>query len=296
MNYKNKKVILVGGSGFIGTQLALKLQNQGACVIIVDPYPSSLKNIEYIKSDLTTFPDFEALQNPEVVINLAGAPIFGRWNKKFKEKVKSSRINTTRNLVLKFKDPVYKPKFFVSTSAIGVYGDRRDELLDEDSKTIQNTYLAQVAHEWEQEALRAQNDSVEVRIVRNGHVLGRGGLVAVMKKIFMWGIGGHLGSGKQYMSFVSIEKCIETYLTAPDINATILNAVSVESISNKDFSKKLARVLRRPCLFRIPLWSIRLLYRDFGKEIVTSQRVSSKYAHQKEDITEVLKQIIRANP
>lgn len=292
MNYENKKVIIIGGSGFIGTQLAIQLQKRGAQVVIVDPYPSSLKDVEYVKSDLNTFPDLKILQNPEVVFNLAGVPIFGRWNKKYKEKVKSSRINTTRNLILKFKDPLYKPKFFVSTSAIGVYGDRGDETLDEDSKTLQNTYLAQVAHEWEQEALTGQKEGIEVRIVRNGHVLGKGGLIAVMKKIFKWGIGGYLSSGKQYMSFVSIEECVETYLNAPNTSSIILNAVSIDSISNKDFSKMLGHILRRPCLFKIPLWSIQLLYGDFAKEIVTSQRVTSKYVDKKEDIKQVLVHIL----
>lgn len=293
MNYTNKKVIIVGGSGFIGTQLALGLQNQGARVVVVDPYPSSLKNIEYIKSDLTIFPDFEALQNPEVVFNLAGVPIFGRWNKEYKEKVKSSRINTTRNLILKFQNPLYKPKFFVSTSAIGVYGDRGDEMLDENSKCVQDSFLAQLAYDWEQEALFAKQLDIEVRIVRNAHVLGGGGILDVMQKIFKWGIGGPLGKGSQYMSFVSITQCVQAYLNAPFTTDQIKNAVSIEPITNKYFSKLLAKILKVPCLFTVPVWVMSIMYGEFAKEIVTSQRVYSAYEPVFEDIEEIIKEYVQ---
>ena len=292
MEYYQKKIIIVGGSGFIGTQLALRLQMRGAHVVIMDPRPSPLKNIEYIKSDLQTIPDFEILQKPYIVFNLAGVPIFGKWNKKYKELIKSSRINTTHNLVEKFKNPLYRPRFFVSTSAIGVYGDRGDEILHENSSLIQNTYLAQVSYDWEQEALKAQEYDVEVRIVRNGHVLGNGGILDVMKKIFKWGIGGFLGSGKQYMSFVSIQKSVEIYIQAPFVESTFINAVSVEPLTNKKFSKTLARQMKRPCLFRIPVFAIRLLYGDFGKEIITSQRVYTIFDSKLENIDSILKENI----
>ncbi len=290
--YQGKKVIIVGGSGFIGTQLALELERQGAQVVIVDPYPSPLKTVTYIKSDLHIIPDFEALQNPYVVFNLAGVPIFGRWNKKYKEKINSSRIIPIQNLILKFQNTVYRPEYFVSTSAIGIYGDRGDEVLDENSKTRQDSFLAQVAHKWEQEALLAKQLGVEVRIIRNAHVLGKGGILGVLTKIFKWWIGGSLGSGKQYMSFVSIEECINLYIHAPFLNNQIKNAVSIKPLTNKDFSKLLARVLKVPCLFRIPVWGIGLLYGEFAKEIVTSQRVVSLYNPAQENITDVLEKII----
>jgi uncharacterized protein (TIGR01777 family) len=290
MQYQNKKVIIIGGSGFVGTQLALYLQNEGALVVIVDPRPTSLKNVMYIKSDLQYFSDFDVLQKSFAVFNLAGIPIFGRWNKKYKEQVRTSRILTTHNIIEKFKNPIYRPDFFVSTSAIGVYGDRGDELLNEYSKTIPNTYLAKVAHDWEQEALNAEELGVQVRIIRNAHVLGRGGILGVLKKVFKTGLGGSLGNGKQYMSFVSIEKCIQAYADAPFSDLIIKNAVSIEPLQNKKFSQKIAQILSRPCLFRIPVWSIRLIYGEFGREIVTSQRVHTISKQSFEDIGKVLKE------
>jgi uncharacterized protein (TIGR01777 family) len=290
--YQDKKVIIVGGSGFIGTQLALELQKQGAQVVIVDPYPSPLKTVTYIKSDLQTIPHFDALRNPFVVFNLAGVPIFGRWTKKYKTKLRESRINTTRTLVQKFENPEYRPEFFVSTSAIGVYGNRGDEKLNENSETKQDSFLAQLAHDWEQEACKAKHLDIDVRIIRNAHVLGKGGILGVLRKIFSLGIGGSLGKGTQYMSFVSIQKCIETYVVAPFLNTEYVNAVSIEPISNKEFSKRLAKVLHVPCLFRIPIWGMSLLYGEFAKEIVTSQRVYSAYNPVSEDLETILKDFI----
>jgi uncharacterized protein (TIGR01777 family) len=293
MNYKNKKVILIGGSGFIGTQIAKALYRQGAHIVILDPHPTSLDFVTYIKSDLKTLPDFDAIKNPFIVINLAGVPIFGRWNKTYKEKIKTSRIDVTRILVEKFKHSEFRPEYFINTSAIGVFGDREDEILNEHSETKANTYLAQIAYDWEQEALQAEKYGVHVKIVRNAHVLGKGGLLAVMKKIFAWGIGGHLGRGDQYMSFVSIDRCVQTYLQAPFVDSKIIHAVSIEPLTNKEFSKILAHILHRPCLFFIPVFAMRILYGDFAKEIVTSQRVVSLYNTEKEDIKDVLIALVK---
>lgn len=290
--YQNKKVIIVGGSGFIGTQLTLALLKQGARVAIIDPMPSRVEGVIYVKSDFSTLPNFEALQKPFAVFNLAGVPIFGRWNKKYKQKLRESRINTTRMLVEKFENPIYKPEFFVSTSAIGVYGNRADEMLDENSKCIQDSFLAQLAHDWEQEALRAIESGVAVKIVRNAHVLGKGGILGVLTKIFKLGIGGSLGKGTQYMSFVSIEKCVQTYLNAPFVEHSILNAVSIEPISNKEFSKRLAKILGVPCVFKIPVLAMLLMYGEFAKEIVTSQRVYTAHNPEFEDLEEVIIKVV----
>jgi uncharacterized protein len=293
MNYKNKKVILVGGSGFIGTQLAHALHTQGAEVVIIDPAPSKLSFVQYIKSDLHTIADFEILQNPFAVFNLAGVPIFARWNKEYKEKIRTSRIDTTRTLVQKFQNPLYRPTHFVTTSAIGVYGDRGEEILNENSSCIQNTYLAQVAYDWEQEALRAQETGVSVRIVRNGHVLGKGGLLGVMKKLFLYGGGAILGTGRHYLSMVSIERCVQTYLEAPFKEDVVSNAVSLQPVTNKVFSKKIAHVLHRPCWLSVPVWLLRIVYGEFAREITSSQRVYTIHNTSFEDLTAVLEKNLR---
>jgi uncharacterized protein len=292
MRYQNKKVILVGGSGFIGTQIAYALLKEGAQVVIVDPIPTRIEEVIYIQSDFSTLPNFDALKNPFVVINLAGVSIFGRWTKGYKNKIRESRINTTRMLVQKFENPEYRPHFFISTSAIGVYGNRRDETLDENSKCVQDSFLAQVAHEWEQEALLAKQLDVEVRIIRNAHVLGRGGILGVMQKIFKLGIGGSLGKGFQYMSFVSIEECVRAYLNAPFTTHQVKNAVSLEPVMNKEFSKILAGLLKVPYLFRIPFFGMYLVYGEFAKEIITSQRVYTLYEPQKENIEDIIKKYL----
>lgn len=292
MNYKDKKVVLIGGSGFIGTQLALRLMSLGANVVVVDPYPSSLKEVAYVQSDLVTYPKNQALEKPFAVFNLAGVPIFGRWTKSYKALVRSSRIDTTRVIVDAFKDEAYRPQYLVSTSAIGVYGDRGNDLLDENSVTVANTYLAQVAADWESEAGRAQGYGVFVRIVRNAHVLGKGGILGVLQKVFRTGLGGSLGNGRQYMSFVSMERCLDAYLNAPFEENTIKNAVSIEPITNHDFSKLLARLLGRPCLFRIPVWAMSIVYGEFAREIVTSQRVFTAFDPRREDLEDILRKLL----
>ncbi len=293
MDYSDKKVILVGGSGFIGTQLALRLLSQGAHVVVVDPRPSPLKEVEYVKSDLTSYPDNELLEKPFAVFNLAGVPIFGRWTKSYKQLVRSSRVDTTHVLVEAFQNEAYRPAYLVSTSAIGVYGDRGNDMLDENSKTVANTYLAQVAHDWETEARRAHVYGVTVRIVRNAHVLGKGGILGTLQKVFNTGLGGSLGSGKQYMSFVSMDRCLGAYVQAPFQEETIKNAVSIEPITNRDFSKLLARLMGRPCLFNIPVWAMSLVYGEFAREIVTSQRVFTAFDPQPEDLEVVLRKLLK---
>jgi uncharacterized protein (TIGR01777 family) len=293
MNYSGEKVIIVGGSGFVGTQLSKELLSLGAHVVVVDPKPSSVQGVEYVQSDLSFVPSFESLHRPFVVFNLAGVPIFGRWNESYKKAIRASRVDIAHKLSVKFSDPAFAPEFFVSTSAIGVFGDRGDEVLDEESQTRSDTYLAQVAHDWEQAAFEAERFNVGVRIVRNAHILGRGGILSVMRNIFKWGIGGTLSSGRQYMSFVSIEECVKTYLEAPFSKHKILHAVSIEPATNQEFSHTLARAMRRPCMFRIPLFAMRLLYGEFADEIVTSQRVVSLYRTPGESLEEILKRSLK---
>jgi uncharacterized protein (TIGR01777 family) len=293
MNYSGKKVVIVGGSGFVGTCLARELLALGARVIIVDPKQSSLAGVEYLQSDLSYVPSFEALQRPFVVFNLAGVPIFGRWTSEYKKAIRSSRVDITSKLSVKFSDPMFAPECFVSTSAIGIFGDRGDEVLDEGSQTRQDTYLAQVSSDWEDAARKAEAFGVRVRIVRNAHVLGRGGILSVLRGIFRWGIGGTLSSGDQYMSFVSIDECVRTYLEAPFSDRQVVHAVSVAPVTNREFSRTLARVMYRPCLFRIPMFAMRMLYGEFASEIVTSQRVVSLYRSGDERLEEVLRASLR---
>ncbi len=293
MNYSDKKVILVGGSGFIGTQLSLKLLSLGARVVVIDPRPSPLKEVAYVKSDLTSYPDNELLENPFAIFNLAGVPIFGRWTKSYKQLVRSSRIDTTHVLVEAFQNVTYRPEYLVSTSAIGVYGDRGNDMLDENSKTVANTYLAQVASDWETEARQANKYGVNVRIIRNAHVLGKGGILGTLRKTFMTGLGGSLGSGRQYMSFVSMDRCLNAYVSAPFEEETIKNAVSIEPITNRDFSHMLARLMGRPCMFRIPVWAMAIVYGEFAQEIVTSQRVFTAFEPRREELEDVLKTLLK---
>lgn len=295
MDYSDKKVILVGGSGFIGTQLALRLLSQGARVVVIDPRPSPLKEVVYVKSDLTSYPEDELLEKPFAIFNLAGVPIFGRWTKSYKKLVRSSRIDTTRVLVEALQNERYRPEYLVSTSAIGVYGDRGNDMLDENSKPVANTYLAQVAAEWEAEAWRAREYGVSVHIVRNAHVLGKGGILGTLQKVFKTGLGGPLGSGRQYMSFVSMDKCLDAYVRAPFEENAIKNAVSIEPVTNRDFSHMLARLMGRPCLFRIPVWAMSIVYGEFAREIVTSQRVFTAFEPRHEDLEEVLKSLLSKN-
>lgn len=273
---KTKKVIITGGSGFLGSHLAKKLLEKGYSVVSLDIAAPQIEDVSFVEANmLAGVPEDSQLADPYSVINLAGKNIFGRWNDEFKELVYKTRVTGTKNLVQLFENERFRPEVFVSASAAGYYGDRGDEKLSVDSKPGDG-FLARVSRDWESAAKEARRFGVSTSIIRNGHILGDGGLLGVLLPFYRLGLGGPLGSGGQWFPWIHIEDICNLYAAAiADGTEETVNAVAPDQVRNKEFSQALASVLSRPHIFRIPGWALRLLYGEFGEEMRFSQRIET---------------------
>jgi hypothetical protein len=208
-----------------------------------------------------------------VIINLAGASIFGRWTPQHKERIHKSRIETTSNLVDAI--PHGRAPVLFSTSAVGYYGFHGDEVLDETAPAGAD-FLATLASQWEAEALRAQHKGARVVITRFGIVLGTdGGALQQMIRPFRWFVGGPLGSGAQWLSWIHIEDLVRAFLHLLDREdlTGAFNFTSPEPVPNRDFARAVGKVLRRPSWIPAPAFLMRLVLGEFGSAILHGQRV-----------------------
>ena len=230
-----------------------------------------------VSSDLS----LEKMEGIDAVVHLAGAGVADkRWSEKRKSEIRESRIVSTRQLVDAFAKLETKPKVFISASAIGIYGDRGDKNLDENSDKGQD-FLAQVCQEWEQEALKAESLGIRAVCLRTGIVLGNcGGALKRMLPPFRLGLGGPLGSGKQWMSWIHVSDlanlvihCIETETIQGPVNA-----VAPHPETNSGFTKKLGQELGRPAFFPVPAFGLKLALGELSSLLLGSQRVSSRKA------------------
>ena len=273
------KIIITGGSGFLGSKLSESLINEGHEVISLDINPPRNPKVLFLKVNLQEgiSPEGEGvkIKNPDVVINLAGVTIGAKWNEEYKKKIYESRVLGTKNLGSLMENLDFRPKVFISASAVGVYGDRGAEILDENTEIKENQgFLAKVAKDWELEAKKAEKHGIRTVILRQGHILGMGGLIQTLLPYYKMGIGGPISSGKQYFPWIHIEDLVNLYIYSIYREVFgIINAVSGEPITNKEFSRVFARVLRRPHIFFIPLFVLKIKFGEFAKEIVKSQRV-----------------------
>jgi len=238
----------------------------------------------------------------DAVVNLAGASIAdGRWSKQRKELLRASRIDTTRALVNALAKMNARPSVLVSASAIGYYGDRRDETLTEESKPGTD-FLAGLALEWEAEALKAEALGIRVVLARFGIILAReGGALPKMLTPFKLGVGGRLGSGNQWMSWVTLEEAVGILRFAVE-NATVrgaINVVSPQPLQNEEFTRVLAKAMHRPALFPAPAFALRLALGEMANALLlSSQRVAPRlleklgYRFLHPDLSAALKSLV----
>jgi uncharacterized protein (TIGR01777 family) len=276
------KIIITGGSGFLGSKLSEALINEGHEVISLDTNPPRNPKALFLKVNLQEGISLEGeglkIKNPDVVINLAGVTIGAKWNEEYKKKIYNSRVLGTKNLVSLMENPDFRPKVFISASAVGVYSDRGAEILGEDAEIKENQgFLAKVAKDWENEAKKAEKHGIRTVILRQGHILGMGGLIQTLLPYYKMGIGGPISSGKQYFPWIHIEDLVNLYIYSIYREVFgVVNAVSGEPITNKEFSKVFARVLGRPHIFFIPLFVLKIKFGEFANEVIKSQRVVAK--------------------
>jgi len=278
------KSLITGGTGLIGRELLRGLQD--VVVLSRDPARSARKfgAGRAVRWDPATEPaPREALQGVEAVFNLAGEPVAeGRWTEDKKRRIRESRILGTRNLVAGLRALDRKPEVLVSASAVGYYGDRGDEELDETSPPGRG-FLAEVCTEWEREALAAETLGIRVVCVRIGIVLARnGGALARMLAPFKMGAGGRLGSGKQWMPWIHVDDVAGLLLHASRTAAVrgAINAVSPHPATNAGFTKALGHAVHRPAFLPVPKTALRIAFGEMSGILTASQRVLPRVAER----------------
>lgn len=301
-----KKVLVTGGTGFIGSKVCDALQEKNYEVHVVSRNPDRVQNtlpsvhaIHAWNPDMEQLPS-EAMSDVNAVIHLAGETIAGRWNTEKKQRIRNSRILSTQNLVASFADTDTKPDVIVCASAIGLYGDSGDETFSE-SSPAGTDFLAEVCEQWETETHKARTYGIRVASIRIGLVLGLGGgLLNQVLPPFKMGVGGKLGSGKQWMSWIHIDDVVGIVLHAlENENVTgALNATAPTPVRNIEFTKTLGTVLRRPTIFPVPTFGLKLMMGEFADFVVLSQNVlpektqESGYQFRFETLESALKDLL----
>jgi uncharacterized protein len=284
------KVLVTGSTGLVGTALVNELARDGHTVCrLIRPLSTVVGGAPVAKAHGKT-EGFDVAWNPatgelggagvgaDAVVNLAGASIAGgRWTKARKELLHTSRIHTTRALVGALAKMNARPRVLVSASAIGIYGDRGDEILTEGSRPGTD-FLAGLAQDWEAEALKAEALGIRVVLARSGIILAKhGGALAKMLLPFRVGLGGRLGSGKQWMSWITLEDVVGVVRLAIEngsVRGTV-NVVAPQPVQNAEFTKLLAKTLHRPALFPAPALALRLALGEMADALLlSSQRVA----------------------
>ena len=272
MNY-----FITGGLGFVGRHLSNFLLQRGERVTAVglskDPDSIDHPNFRYISADTTREGAWQKeLGDQQVIVNLAGKSIFKRWTDEYKQQIYDSRILTTRNLVSAL--PGDSQTVFCSTSAVGYYGSRGDEVLSEEASPGDD-FLAQVGQDWEREAMQAQAKNARVVLTRFGIVLDRdGGAMAKMIPAFRFLLGGPLGSGEQWFPWIHMHDLLSAYqfvIDSPQANGPV-NFCAPHPVRNKELTARLGSALNRPAFLPAPAFMIRILLGEFGESLLSSQR------------------------
>lgn len=223
--------------------------------------------------------DPSAVSGFDAVIHLAGETIMGRWTKSKKTKIRESRVHGTRNLARALAEAQSKPKVFVCSSAIGYYGSRGDEVLDETS-SAGTDFLADVCGEWEASTQAAIDAGIRTVHLRTGVVLStKGGALGKMLTPFKLGLGGRLGDGRQWMSWVDMQDMIGAILYTLETDALRgpVNMVAPNAVINAEFTRTLASVLSRPAIFPVPAFAIKAALGEMGEAVLLgSQRVTPR--------------------
>jgi hypothetical protein len=263
-------ILVTGASGLIGQALIPLLTTGGHRLIrLVRFKPQGGESLMYWDPAAGEI-DASKLEGMDAVVHLAGEPITGRWTEAKKRAIRESRVRSTRLLCETLARLSNRPRVLVAASASGYYGDRGAEVLSEESEAG-SSFLSQVCQEWEAATTPAAERGIRVVNLRFGFVLSpAGGGLAKMLPAFKMGVGGKIGSGKQYMSWIAIDDLVQILLFATTAEALKgpVNAVSPNPVTNLEFSKTLGRVLGRPAIFPMPAFAVRLAFGEMGEELL----------------------------
>jgi uncharacterized protein (TIGR01777 family) len=272
MNY-----LITGGTGFIGSELVKKLVQKGDSVTVLSRKKNQKNSsVRFVGN----FSEIDQNEKIDCVINLAGEPIAAKkWSRKQKEILLSSRLDVTKKIIELIAKLNHKPCLLISASAIGFYGSNEDEILDEKSPH-KIEFTNQLCSAWEAQALEAQVLGVRTCIIRLGVVLEKnGGALAKMLPAFKFGLGGKIASGKQFMSWVHRQDVLSAidFLINNDKLSGVFNVTSPNPLTNAEFTQALAKTLRRPAFFDMPLFVVKMLFGEMGETLLAKgQRVYPK--------------------
>ena len=275
------KILITGASGLIGKALRKSLEEKGHEMLLASrSEPRDDRYIRWNTDSGFVNGDLKRLEGLDAVFHLAGESISGlRWTDEKKKAIRDSRVLGTRTVIEAFARLEQKPKAFISGSALGFYGDRGDEEMTEAS-AAGDTFLSHVCKEWEAESRRAEDMGIRTVLPRTGIVLSKdGGALAVMLTPFKLGVGGVVGSGKQWMSWVSLDDVVGVLnfaLENENLRGAI-NVVAPNPVTNEEFTKTLGSVLYRPTFLPLPEFAVNLVFGEMGDALLLdSTKVAPK--------------------
>jgi len=267
------RILVSGSSGLIGSALTSALAGGSHTVVrlVRDPAPRSGANVSWNPEQQTI--DRAGLEGFDAVVHLAGEPILGRWTAAKKRRITDSRVLGTKLIADTLGTLAQRPNVLVCASAAGFYGDRGDEVLTEESSAGRG-FLADVCRAWEAAADPARQAGIRVVSVRTGLVLARaGGLLKALLIPFQLGLGGPIGRGRSYWSWIALDDLIAVYrfVISREGLSGVVNAAAPDSVTNAEFARTLGTVLRRPAVLPVPPIALRLI---FGQEAAQDAMLS----------------------
>jgi uncharacterized protein (TIGR01777 family) len=298
------KILVTGGTGFIGKRLVERFSEEGHQTTVLtrrrNPEKDLPRGVVVLAGDPMQEGEWQnEIANQDVIINLAGASIFSRWTEESKKKIRDSRILTTRHLVAAMQKG--RPYTFVSASGVGYYGGSCGDAIRTEESPPGRGFLAQLSRDWEEEAGRAGEKGARIVFTRFGVVLGEnGGALGQMIPLFKKFLGGPLGGGNQWFSWIHREDLVSAFLfllAHPEISGPV-NFTSPNPVRNKDLAEALGEVLGRPSFLAVPGFLLKWILGEFGSMLLEGQRVipqkllKEAFPFQYPDIRSALAQIV----
>jgi uncharacterized protein (TIGR01777 family) len=272
------KILVSGASGLVGSKLVPTLQAEGHQVVRLVRNQKKAHGDAAFWDPKGGFIGAAALAGADAAINLAGESIAsGRWTEERKRTIRQSRVDATSTIAGALATLEPKPRLLINASAIGYYGSRGDEWLDESAASGNEDFLSGVCREWEAAAAPAVNANIRVVLARFGVILSKqGGALATMLTPFKLGLGGRIGDGKQYMSWIAIDDVVGAILHSlkTELLAGPVNTVAPNPVMNAEFTKTLGHVISRPTVLPMPAFAAKLVFGQMGEELLLGgQRV-----------------------